>query len=73
LLDIFNEMEEKSLPLIQKSQYTSEKLDQIHSSITNTQTEHDHQVEKLQLKLNQLENLIHQEISREISCQNLLM
>ena len=66
-------MEEKSLPLIQKSQYTSETLDKIHSNINTTLTEQNHEVEKLQIKINQLENLIKQEIKREISCQNLLM
>jgi transcriptional regulator NrdR family protein len=73
LLDIFNEMEEKSLPLIQKSQYTSEILDKIQSDINLTITEENQQVEQLQIKINQLEELIKHEIEREISCQNILM
>jgi translation initiation factor 2B subunit (eIF-2B alpha/beta/delta family) len=66
-------MEEKSLPLIEKSQYICETLDQIQLSISQTVAEENHQVEKLQLKINQLEELIKYEIQREISCQNLLM
>jgi len=73
LLDIFTEMEEKSLPLVQKSQYTSEILDKIQSNINLTVTEENQQVEKLQIKINQLEELIKHEIEREISCQNILM
>jgi hypothetical protein len=73
LLDIFTEMEEKSLPLIQKSQYTSETLDQIQSTINLTIIEQNQQVEQLQIKINQLEELIKHEIEREISCQNILM
>jgi transcriptional regulator NrdR family protein len=73
LLDIFNEMEEKSLPLIQKSQYTSEILDKIQSDINLTINEENQQVEQLQIKINQLEKLIKHEIEREISCQNILM
>ncbi len=73
LLDIFTEMEEKSLPLVQKSQYASETLDKIHSTINRTRTEQNHQVEQLQIKINQLEELIKHEIEREISCQNILM
>jgi len=66
-------MEEKSLPLVQKSQYTSEILDKIQSDINLTITEENQQVEQLQIKINQLEELIKHEIEREISCQNILM
>ncbi|CAF3634743.1 unnamed protein product [Rotaria socialis] len=72
LLDIFTEMEEKSLPLVEKSQYTSELLDSIHSTIKNTISEQNHEVEQLKIKVNQLEESIKQEIEREISCQNIL-
>ncbi|CAF3556586.1 unnamed protein product [Rotaria socialis] len=72
LLDIFTEMEEKSLPLVEKSQYTSELLDSIHSTIKNTISEQNHEVEQLKIKINQLEESIKQEIEREISCQNIL-
>ncbi|CAF0959972.1 unnamed protein product [Rotaria sordida] len=73
LLDIFTEMEEKSLPLVEKSQYTSEILDKIHSTINNTITEQNHEVEQLQIKIDQLEELIKHENEREISCQNTLI
>ncbi len=73
LLDIFTEMEEKSLPLVQQSQSTSEILEQIHSTINSTIIEQNQQVEQLQLKIDQLEELIKHEINREISCQNILM
>ncbi|CAF3149946.1 unnamed protein product [Rotaria sp. Silwood2] len=73
LLDIFTEMEEKSLPLVEKSQYTSEILDKVHSTINNTITEQNHEVEQLQLKIDQLEELIKHEIEHEISCQNTLI
>jgi hypothetical protein len=66
-------MEEKSLPLVQKSQYTSETLDKIHSTINITIDEQNHEVEQLQIKINQLEDSIKHEIEREISCQNILM
>ncbi|CAF1641050.1 unnamed protein product [Rotaria magnacalcarata] len=72
LLDIFTEMEEKSLPLVEKSQYTSEILDRIHSTIKNTISEHNHEVEQLKIKINQFEEFIKQEIEREISCQHIL-
>ncbi|CAF1145180.1 unnamed protein product [Adineta ricciae] len=71
LLEIFTEMEEKSLPLVEKSQHTSEVLDRIHSTTITTQTEQDHQVEQLQLKINHLKDLINHEIEREITCKNL--
>ncbi|CAF4186176.1 unnamed protein product, partial [Adineta steineri] len=73
LLDIFTEMEEKSLPLVQKSQYTCETLDKIHSTINLTTNEQNSQVEQLQIKITQLENLIKHEIEHETSCQNLLI
>ncbi|CAF0952452.1 unnamed protein product [Adineta steineri] len=66
-------MEEKSLPLVQKSQYTCETLDQIHSTISLTTNEQNSQVEQLQTKITQLENLIKHETEHEISCQNLLI
>jgi hypothetical protein len=66
-------MEEKSLPLVQQSQSTSEILDQIHSTINLTIIEQNQQVEQLQIKIDQLEELIKHEINREISCQNILM
>ena len=66
-------MEEKSLPLVQKSQSTSETLDQIHASINRTIIEQNEQVEELQMRINQLEESIKHEIEREISCQNILM
>ncbi len=73
LLDIFNEMEEKSLPLIQKSQSNSEILEQIRSAINSTILEQNQQVEQLQLKIDQLEQSIKHEINREISCQSILI
>lgn len=66
-------MEEKSLPLIEKSQYTYETLDQIQLTINKTIDEETNQIKEYQLKINQLEDLIKYEIEREISCQNLLM
>ncbi|CAF0907730.1 unnamed protein product [Adineta steineri] len=66
-------MEEKSLPLVQKSQYTCETLDKIHSTINLTTNEQNFQVEQLQIKITQLENLIKNETEHEISCQNLLI
>ncbi|CAF1242614.1 unnamed protein product [Rotaria sp. Silwood1] len=73
LLDIFTEMEDKSLPLVEKSQYTSEILDKIHSTINNTITEQNHEVEQLQIQIDQLEELVKYEIEREIPCQNTLI
>ena len=64
-------MEEKSLSLVEKSQHTSEVLDRIHSTTITTQTEQDHQVEQLQLKINHLKDLINHEIEREMTCKNL--
>ncbi|CAF0966684.1 unnamed protein product [Adineta steineri] len=66
-------MEEKSLPLVQKSQYTCETLDKIHSTINLTINEQNSQVEQLQIKITQLVNLIKHETEHEISCQNLLI
>lgn len=66
-------MEEKSLPLVQKSQMTSESLEQIQYTINQTLLDQDHQVEQLQEKITRLEEQIKHEIDREISCQNLLM
>lgn len=73
LLDIFTEMEEKSLPLVEKSQYTSEILDRIHITINNTLVEQNHESEQLEIKINQLEESIKREIERETSCQNTLL
>ena len=73
LLDIFTEIEEKSLPLVEKSQLTSETLDKIHLSINTTTNDQYQQVEELQKKINQLEDLIKYEIEHEISCQNTLL
>jgi glutathionyl-hydroquinone reductase len=66
-------MEEKSLPLIQKSQSNSEILEQIRSAINSTILEQNQQVEQLQLKIDQLEQSIKHEINREISCQSILI
>ena len=73
MLDIFTEMEEKSLPLVQKSQMTSESLEHIQSTINQTIVDQDHQVKHLQEKISEFEEQIQHEIEREISCQNLLM
>lgn len=66
-------MEEKSLPLVQKSQMTSESLEQIQYTINQTILDQDQQVEQLQETITRLENQIQHEIDREISCQNILM
>ena len=66
-------MEEKSLPLVQKSQMTSESLEQIQYTINQTILDQNHQVEQLQERITRLENQIQHEIDREISCQNILM
>ena len=66
-------MEEKSLPLVQKSQSNSEILEQIRSTINSTIIEQNQQVEQFQLKIDELEELIKHEINRELSCQSILM
>ena len=73
MLDIFTEMEEKSLPLVQKSQMTSESLEHIQYTINQTLADQDQQVKQLQEKISELEGQIQHEIDREISCQNILM
>ena len=66
-------MEEKSLPLVEKSQYTSEILDKVNSTINVTLKKQNHEVEQLQSKINELEKLIKHEIERETLSQNILM
>lgn len=73
LLDIFTQMEEKSLPLVEKSQQTSEYLDNIHSKILATQAEQDHDVDQLELAIHHLEELIQRETEREDACRALLV
>ena len=65
-------MEEKSLPLVEKSQHTAEILDQMQSKIDAIQTDQQHQVALFQQKIDQLEEFLHQAKEREHSCQSLL-
>lgn len=73
LLDIFTEMEEKSLPLVQKSQTISETLDEIQMTIKKNLLDENQQVQQLQNRINQFEDMIKNEINRELTCQNRLM
>lgn len=73
LLDIFTDMEEKSLPLVQKSQQTSETLDQLQTKIEAVHIDQLQQVEHLQEKVDQLEQTIRDALQRERSCRTVLM
>ena len=71
-MDIFTEMEEKSLPLVEKSQHTSEILDSIRSNIQNIINEQNYEVEQLQIKINHLQESSQHELKYENSCENIL-
>lgn len=66
-------MEEKSLPLIEKNQYTSEVLDRTRSNLNKTINEEKTEVEQLRIKINELERSIKHKIDRENSYQDILM
>lgn len=66
-------MEEKSLPLVQKSQTISETLDDVQLTIKKNLLDENEQVQQLENRINQFEDMIKTEINRELSCQNRLM
>ena len=73
LLDIFTDMEEKSLPLVQKSQQTSETLDQLQTKIEAVHIDQHQQVQHSQEKIDQLELTVQDALERERSCRTVLM
>ena len=72
LLDIFTDMEEKSLPLVQKSQQTSETLDQLQTKIDAVHIDQHQQAQHLQEKIDQVEQTIRDTRERERLCQTVL-
>mgnify|MGYP006892781648 FL=1 len=66
-------MEEKSLPLVQKSQTISETLDDVQLTIKKNLLDENEQVQQLENRIHQFEDMIKTEINRELSCQNRLM
>jgi hypothetical protein len=72
LLDIFTDMEDKSLPLLEKSQHAFEVLDQLQSNIDTITIDQRYQVESCQGNINQLKQSIEQSVEFERSCQKIL-
>lgn len=72
LLEIFTEMEEKSLPLVEKSQQTSAILDELKTKLDTIRFEHERQTAQFQNEIDQLTQTVEQAKQREVSCRTLL-
>lgn len=64
LLDIFLELEEQNLSLIQNSQDTEEALEEMKQTITKTKTKMEKETELLKKQINSLNEEIHVEVEK---------
>ncbi|XP_069592366.1 cilia- and flagella-associated protein 100 isoform X2 [Ranitomeya imitator] len=69
LLDIFSEMEERNLSLIQNSQETEEALEEIKHTITMTEKKMEHETEQLKAQITNLQAAIVREEERAIDLE----
>lgn len=65
LLDIFLELEEQNLSLIQNSQDTEEALEEMKQTISKTKTKMEKETEQLKKQINSLNEEIHVEVEKE--------
>ncbi|KAM4022000.1 LOW QUALITY PROTEIN: cilia- and flagella-associated protein 100 [Anomaloglossus baeobatrachus] len=69
LLDIFSEMEERNLSLIQNSQETEEALEEIKHTITSTERKMENETEQLKAQISHLQAAIVREEERAVDLE----
>ena len=65
-------MEDKSLPLVEKSQHAATILDEMKTKLDALRIDHERETGELQREIDQLNQSVERAKQRELSCRSLL-